>query len=439
MKWFLATLSAVTLLGSALGQNNTAPTFPFPTSCSGVSAPRFPYTLNSAWRLTKLLGGLRTPRSIVFDPQGHMIVLEATSGISVHTFGSNGCISSSKSLVQNSGLNHGISLTPDGRTLYASTQTQAFAWTYDPVAMTVTGQRTVITGMSTGLHTTRTILVSPVNPNLVLVSVGSNSNVDLPTSNPATGRSIIKVFDMSAVPANGYQYNTQGTVLGYGLRNSVALAFDPNGHAWASENSGDSMTRNGQDIHVDNPAEELNYLGNPASPPQNTWFGYPTCYAVWEPAPFNGQLRTGDQFVSSVSGNQNDANCASQAVGPRLSFMAHMAPITNAFDPRGANLYTTFHGSWNRQPASGYKLLEIPFRQLESGNYDPVAARDARDFGVDVLAAQNVGNCQSSGLTQSTCFRLAGLAWDQAGTRLFVSSDNASEGEIYVLQKTALE
>lgn len=209
--------------------------------------------------MTKLIGSLTQPRSIVFDPQGHMLVLQATSGISVHTFGDNGCVASSKSLVQNAGLNHGLSLSPDGTTLYASSQTAAYSWTYDPAAQTLTNQKTIISGISQGVHFTRTIMVSPKNPDLVIVSVGSNNNWDYATSSPGAGRSIVKVFDATAAPSAGYNFNTDGTVLAYGLRNSVALAFDPNGHVWASENSGDSFTLNNQDIHIDNPAEELNY------------------------------------------------------------------------------------------------------------------------------------------------------------------------------------
>lgn len=247
----------------ALSQDAPAPTFPFPTSCSGVEAPRYPYTVDAGWEVTKIASGLRQPRTIIFDPLGHMLVLQATMGISVHTFGADGCINSTKTLFQSSGLNHGLSLTPDGKTLYASSQTTAWSWTYDAAAMTVTGQKTVVSGIGQGIHSTRTILVSPKNPNLILVSVGAASNWDNPTIDPSVGRAIVKVFDMSKAPANGYSYNSQGTVLGYGLRNEVALAFDPNGHVWGAENSGDDFRRtvNGQatDIHIDNPAEELNY------------------------------------------------------------------------------------------------------------------------------------------------------------------------------------
>ncbi|KAI2778750.1 soluble quino protein glucose dehydrogenase [Daldinia loculata] len=438
----LTTASVVAaLVGQVLSQD--PPKFPFPSSCSGVAAPRYPYTVDSGWEVTKIASGLRQPRTIIFDPLGHMLVLQATSGISAHTFGPDGCINSTKTLFQNSGLNHGLSLTPDGKTLYASSQTTAWSWTYDAAALTLTNQKTVVSGIGQGIHSTRTTLVSPKNPNLIIVSVGAASNWDNPTIDPSVGRAIVKVFDMSKAPANGYQFNSQGTVLGYGLRNEVALAFDPNGHVWGAENSGDDFSRtvNGQssDIHIDNPAEELNYLGDPAAPLANNWFGYPTCFTVWEPSNFrdNTALKTGSQFVVSPNSTFNDASCEGKAIPPRLSFPAHMAPITNAFDPAGENLYITFHGSWDRQPAQGYFVAEVPFKKTADGGYEPVAAPDSKTGYKNIIGAQNPGSCNSPSLTISSCWRLAGLGWDQAGERLFVSSDNQAQGEIFVLRKKA--
>jgi glucose/arabinose dehydrogenase len=192
-----------------------------------------------------------------------MLVLQATSGVSVHTFGADGCLNSTTKIITNTGLNHGLSLTPDGKTLFASSQTQAWSWSYDAATRTVSNQKVIVTGMSLGGHSTRTIIVSPKNPNIVLVSDGSNGNWDYPAGSPATGRACVKAFDVSKTPASGYNYNTQGTMVAYGVRNEVALAFDPNGHVWGAENSGDDFKRtvNGQatDVHIDNPAEELNY------------------------------------------------------------------------------------------------------------------------------------------------------------------------------------
>lgn len=166
-------------------------------------------------------------------------------------------------MIQNSGLNHGLSLTPDGKTLYVSSATQVWAYSYDAATRLVSNQKAVITGISQGIHSTRTVVVSPKNPNIIIVSTGSNANWDYAAGNPSTGRACVKSFDISKAPASGYNYNTQGTMVAYGVRNEVALAFDPNGHAWGVENSGDDFRRtvNGQstDVHIDNPAEELNY------------------------------------------------------------------------------------------------------------------------------------------------------------------------------------
>jgi glucose/arabinose dehydrogenase len=212
---------------------------PFPTSCTGISAARFPYTLNPAWKVTKIGSGLTQPRTIVFDPLGNMLVLEASKGISVHTFGANGCINSSTTLFAQRALNHGLDLTPDGKTLYASAETQAWQWAYDPATRKVSGQKVVVRGMSTGIHSTRTLMVVPTNPNIILVAVGSNANMDMETISMSTGRSCIKAFDMTKVPEGGYNYNSQGNFLGYGMRNEIGIAFDPLGHAWGVENSGD--------------------------------------------------------------------------------------------------------------------------------------------------------------------------------------------------------
>ncbi|KAI0148407.1 soluble quino protein glucose dehydrogenase [Xylariaceae sp. FL1272] len=376
------------------------------------------------------------PRTIVFDPLGNILVLQAGNGVSVHTFGADGCINSTASLISNTGLNHGLSLTPDGKTLYASSTTTAWSWAYDATARQVSGQKTVVTGMSPGGHSTRTVLVSPKNPNIVLVAVGSNANWDTAASSPATGRACVKSFDMSAVPTNGYSYNSGGTMFAFGLRNEVALAFDPNGHAWGAENSGDDFRRtvNGQatDIHIDNPAEELNYLGDPESPRTPNWFGYPTCFTVWEPELFKDttSLTTGSQFVVSPNSTFSDTSCTGLSNPPRLSFPAHTAPITNVFDKNATNMYITFHGSWDRQPANGYFLVEVPFMQTEEGLYDPVAPADSKTGYKTILSAQNPGSCNAG-----NCWRPAGLAWDLMGERLLFSSDNGVDGEIFVVSK----
>ena len=167
---------------------------------------------------------------------------------------------------------------------------------------------------------------------------------------------------------------------------------------------------------------------------RNAWYGYPTCFSVWNAANFpNSGLKTGSHFVVSPNSTYNDATCNGKAVAPRLSFQAHSAPIANTFDAGAKNMYVTFHGSWDRQPATGFKVVQIPFTKLADGSYDPVAPADSMTGYKDIFGATNPGSCTANGLTMSNCFRLTASSWDPAGRGLFVGSDNSAEGEIYLL------
>jgi glucose/arabinose dehydrogenase len=217
----------------------TVPQLPRPKSCTGVSSFRYQYTAASGWSAMKIAGGLKQVRTIVWDTAGNMLVAQATKGISVHTFGPDGCINSTAMLISGNQLNHGLALTPDSSTLYASGETSAYSWSYNPATRTISNQKTVVKGMSSGIHSTRTLGVVPQQPNLVLLQVGSNANFDTAAAQSSTGRAIIKIFDMSKVPSGGFNYNTDGEVFAYGLRNTIGFVPDPAGKWWGVENSGD--------------------------------------------------------------------------------------------------------------------------------------------------------------------------------------------------------
>lgn len=111
-----------------------------------------------------------------------------------------------------------MTLSTDGRTLFASDPTAAYSWAYNPLTGAAESQNTVVTGMNTDDHTTRTLLVSEKLENTLLISRGSTSNIDPLASNISTGHSQIKVFDLGQLPTNGYQFDTDGLRLGWGLR-----------------------------------------------------------------------------------------------------------------------------------------------------------------------------------------------------------------------------
>lgn len=78
-------------------------------------------------------------------------------------------------------------------------------------------------------HVSRTLLVPRHNPELLLVSRGSNANIDKETADINSGRSQLRTFKIADLVKDGAQpvEYTAGAVLGWGLRNSVGVADDP--------------------------------------------------------------------------------------------------------------------------------------------------------------------------------------------------------------------
>ncbi|KAH7306091.1 soluble quino protein glucose/sorbosone dehydrogenase [Rhexocercosporidium sp. MPI-PUGE-AT-0058] len=390
--------------------------------------------LANGWKAQLVATGLSDPRSVTFDRNGNLLVVQQGVGVVHLDFedGGSTCLRVSKktNLITASTLNHGIALSKDGNTLYASSSDAVYSWSYDPDAVSVgTSNHTLVTGMSNSDHTTRTLLLSQREPGWLLVSRGSQSNIDLEAESIESGHSQIKAFNISnltsASPA--YGFTTTGRLLGWGLRNSVGVAEEPlTGGIYSVENSADEIKRNGVDIHQNNPGEELNFHGflNSSTGDQGGNYGYPYCFAVWDISIPSGEgLKTGDQFTLEQNITIDDTFCRRERVPPRLTFHANMAPLDIKFLPNGTEAYVSFHGSWDRSDPVGYKLSSIAFA---SGS--PVAAADSMTAAVDIMTNPDNSKCPDG------CFRPVGLALDDKG-RIFMSSD--ATGEIWVVERTA--
>jgi glucose/arabinose dehydrogenase len=206
--------------------------------------------------------------------------------------------------------------------------------------------------MSNDDHTTRTLLMSEKEPGTLVVCRGSNSNIDLEAEDLASGHSQIKAFNTNNLTdaSSPYDFNTEGRLLGWGLRNSVGVAEEPlHGGVYSVENGADDVDRDGVDIHENNPGEEMNYHGflNASTADQGGNYGYPLCYALWNTSvPDLGTMTVGSQFTLEQNSTINDTFCAEERVPPRLTFQAHMAPLDIIFLPNGTEAYVSFHGSW---------------------------------------------------------------------------------------------
>ena len=152
-----------------------------------------------------------------------------------------------------------MALSQDGQTLYASSPEAAYSWNYDPSTSTVgKSNKTLVTGMTTSDHTTRTLLLSQKVNCTLIISRGSTSNVDPLAESLSSGHSQIKAFGLSNVTDSGYDFNSDGLLLGWGLRNSVGVVEHPDtGGIYSVENSVDQIMREGKDVHQNNPGEEM--------------------------------------------------------------------------------------------------------------------------------------------------------------------------------------
>jgi len=180
-----------------------------------------------------LVGGLKTPRGIIFDSEGNLLVVEtAAAGIRRIELEDKGgmdvCVSNSTQIATNPGLNHGIAFSEDGKTLFTSNSTDVVSYSYDPATGATSNRKHLLTGMlQEGYHQTRTLVVPKAAPNLLLVSRGSNANRDMETREKPSGRSQIRYWDIDDFTGEPLDYSSTGTILGWGLRNSVGVSEDP--------------------------------------------------------------------------------------------------------------------------------------------------------------------------------------------------------------------
>ncbi|KAB5566712.1 soluble quino protein glucose/sorbosone dehydrogenase [Coniochaeta sp. 2T2.1] len=407
------------------------------SACSSVLTPAYSPlpAIAKGWQAQLVAGGLKKPRSIQFDSAGALLIVDSGKGVLRYTFTDNGatCLTLDKQelLVNQTNLNHGLGLSTDGKTLYASSVESVFAWDYDAQAGKVSGEpRVVINNMSNNDLVTRTLLVSQKQPGYIVVSRGGTSDLDEATV-LSSGLSQIRAFNLANLTSisKPYDFETSGRVLGWGLRNSVGVAEHPvTGGIYSVENSIDGVTRQGTDIHENNPGEELNFHGylNATTDHQGGNYGYPRCFAVWDPneIPDNAGLAVGTQFAMTENTTVTDELCASDYVSPRLTFPAHQAPLDIKFNPEGSEAYVSFHGSFDKTNPVGYSLSVVAF---DPATGEPTADASSTTALSDVMTNPDHKVCPDK------CFRPVGLAWDTKG-RLWMSSD--STGEIFVLQKS---
>jgi len=182
-------------------------------------------------------------------------------------------------------------------------------------------------------HWTKNIITSPDQSKLY-ATVGSNSNVGENGMEAEQGRATIWEIDV---------VSGAGKIFASGLRNPVGMDFGTDGNTlFTVVNERDEL---GDNLVPD-------YL---TSVQQDGFYGWPYSYF--------GQIV--DERVSP-----QDPDLVKRALVPDYALGAHTASLGLAITDGtqagirshlGAGAYIGQHGSWNRKPRSGYKVIFVPF------------------------------------------------------------------------------
>ena len=276
-----------------------------------------------------------------------------------------------------SGLNSPVGMALVGNRLYVAATDSLLWFSYTAGMAAITSPGVVLTTLPGGAinhHWTKTLVASRDGAKLY-VGVGSNSNVAERGMEVEAERAAIWEVDART-----------GThrIYASGLRNPVGLAWEADtGQLWVAVNERDEL---GNDLVPD-------YI---TAVREGGFYGWPYSYY--------GQL------IDTRVQPQNPALVAT-ATAPDYALGAHTASLGLA-SSAGTHLPSLFahgmfvgqHGSWNRRPLSGYKVIFVPFT-----NGVP------RGDPLDVLT----GFLNASGDAQG---RPVGLAIDRAGD-LLVADD----------------
>ncbi|SDU51721.1 PQQ-dependent sugar dehydrogenase [Pseudomonas moraviensis] len=231
-------------------------------------------------------------------------------------------------------LNSPFGMTLVGNDLYVADTDRLLRFNYEPGATEIKTQPIKVVDLPGGTlnhHWTKNVIASK-DGNKLYVTVGSNSNVGENGLDQEEGRAAIWEIDR----ATGNH-----RIFASGIRNPNGLAWEPtSGALWTAVNERDEI---GSDLVPD-------YI---TSVKDGGFYGWPFSYY--------------GQHVDVRVKPQN-LDLVAKAIAPDYAVGPHTASLGLTF-AEGNSLPAQFkegafigqHGSWNRKPHSGYKVIFVPF------------------------------------------------------------------------------
>jgi glucose/arabinose dehydrogenase len=230
-------------------------------------------------------------------------------------------------------LNAPYGLALVGSALYVANQDALVRFTYSAGQTRASAPPVKVTDLPAHInhHWTKALAASP-DGRFLYVGIGSNSNITERGMPAEANRAMI--WEIDAATGAHRPFAT-------GLRNPTALAIQPRtGQLWAAVNERDEI---GPNLVPD-------YLTFVRS---GGFYGWP--YSYW-----------GQNVDDRV--RPQDSQKVAAAIRPDYSLGSHVAALGLAFSspvmgPQFAEgAFVGEHGSWNRKPPVGYKVVFVPFR-----------------------------------------------------------------------------
>jgi glucose/arabinose dehydrogenase len=232
------------------------------------------------------------------------------------------------------GLSSPFGMALVGNDFYVANSDAVIRFPYTPGATKLEGRGSMVVELPAGPlnhHWTKNIIASADGSRLY-VTVGSNSNVGENGLDVEQGRAAIWEVDPST---GGHR------IFASGLRNPNGLAWVPGtGTLWTVVNERDEI---GSDLVPD-------YL---TSVKDGGFYGWPFSYY-------------GQHVDERVKPMQRDM--VEKALVPDYALGPHTASLGLAYSEANAlpaafkqGMFVGQHGSWNRKPRSGYKVIFVPF------------------------------------------------------------------------------
>jgi glucose/arabinose dehydrogenase len=233
------------------------------------------------------------------------------------------------------GLNSPFGMVLIGNDFYVANADAFVRFAYTAGNTEITGVGTKVLDLPGGPinhHWTKNIIAS-IDGSKLFITVGSNSNVGERGMKNEIGRAAIWELDLKS---------GQHRIVASGLRNPNGLAFEPSSNTlWVVVNERDEI---GSDLVPD-------YL---TSVKDGGFYGWPYSYY--------------GQHIDKRIQPQNP-NLVASALTPDFALGPHTASLGLASSKGNqlpekykTGMFVGQHGSWNRKPLSGYKVIFVPFK-----------------------------------------------------------------------------